>query len=78
MPVDILASVTGLIAVAQSGRGVGWQTTALISLALTFCAGFMAISFWTFQQSFDPSWWGPNLFLMLWPIAMFKEVHQQP
>jgi Family of unknown function (DUF5360) len=78
MPLDMLASVTGLIAVAQSGRGDGWQTAALISLVLTFCAGFMAISFWTFQQSFDPSWWAPNLFLTLWPLTMFKEVHQQP
>jgi hypothetical protein len=28
----------------------------------------MAISYWTLTGDFDPSWWIPNLFLMLWPL----------
>lgn len=78
MPLDILASVTGLLAVAFMKRGQGWKTLALISMVLTFCAGFMAICFWSFQGkfggSFEISWWLPNLFLMLWPIMMLKTI----
>ncbi|MEO0882403.1 MAG: DUF5360 family protein [Pseudomonadota bacterium] len=72
MPLDILASLTGLYAVARASRNQDWQTTALISMTLTFCAGFMAICFWIVQGSFDLAWWGPNLFLMLWPLVMAR------
>jgi hypothetical protein len=74
MPLDILASLTGLIAVMRAKNGGAWQSLARPSLTLTFCAGFMAISFWIFQGSFDLSWWLPNLFLMAWPIAFVRRV----
>lgn len=74
MPLDLLASVTGLIAVRQSA----WQTMALISATLTFCAGFLALSFWTFQGSFDPAWWTPNIILTLWPLIMLRHVITEP
>ena len=38
-----------------------------VGLMLTFCAGFMAISFWSFYRDFDPLWWGPNALLMIIP-----------
>lgn len=74
MPLDILASLTGLFAVWLAGRGKTWKQMALISMTLTFCAGFMAITFWTFQGSFDASWWAANAFLMLWPLLLLRQV----
>ncbi|PHR58339.1 MAG: hypothetical protein COA47_10690 [Robiginitomaculum sp.] len=74
MPLDILASISGLLAVRMAGTGGNWRQVALISMVLTFCAGFMAVSFWTFQASFDALWWAANLFLMLWPLLMFRRV----
>jgi Family of unknown function (DUF5360) len=78
MPLDLLASITGLFAIWQSKTNAAWQGTALISLILTFCAGFMALSFWTFQGSFDLAWWSPNIFLMLWPLFMLPLVRTKP
>ncbi|MEO1476547.1 MAG: DUF5360 family protein, partial [Pseudomonadota bacterium] len=74
MPLDILASLTGLYAVAMASGARAWQKAALISMTLTFCAGFMAICFWIFQGSFDVSWWAANLFLMLWPLLLARQV----
>ena len=42
-----------------------------VGLILTFCAGFMAISFWSFYRDFDPLWWGPNALLMIIPALAF-------
>jgi len=68
MPLDVLASVTGLFSVWLAGKGRNWKQMALISMTLTFCAGFMAVSFWAFQGSFEASWWAANIFLVAWPI----------
>jgi hypothetical protein len=78
MPLDLLASLSGLIAVRRASLQQHWQTMALISMSLTFCAGFMAITFWTVQRSFDAAWWAPNLFLTLWPLIMASKVRAQP
>ncbi len=68
-PLDMVLSVCGLLAVRRHSRGDrSWRPLAAFSLALTFCAGFMAISFWTIRLDFDPSWWAVNLFLMFWPL----------
>lgn len=74
MPLDILASLTGLYAVAMASGARAWQKAALISMTLTFFAGFMAICFWILQGSFDVSWWAANLFLMLWPLLLARQV----
>ncbi len=67
-PLDLLASAFGLLSVAASARGwPHWRQYALISAVLTCCAGLMAIAFWTLQRDFDPAWWAPNLYLLLWP-----------
>ncbi|PHS23123.1 MAG: hypothetical protein COA84_11550 [Robiginitomaculum sp.] len=68
LPLDLIASATGITAVSMATRNKKWEKLALISLCLTFCAGFMAISFWVFQMSFDALWWASNLFLAIWPI----------
>ena len=80
LPLDLLASVTGLGAVWLA-RGAAarrnWQPLALISMTLTFCAGFLALLFWSFQCSFDLGWWASNLFLVAWPLAALVAARKQ-
>lgn len=66
-PLDLLASFFGLVAVHAHRRGAPWRGAATVSLALTSCAGLMAIAFWIIAGDFDLSWWAPNLVLMIWP-----------
>lgn len=67
LPLDLAASAFGLLAVRAERAGAPWRGTAIVSLVLTSCAGLMAISFWAVAGDFEPSWWGPNLFLLIWP-----------
>ena len=68
-PVDITASLLGLTSLWMRRQSrVSWDSVALLSLALTFCAGLMAVSFWTIRRDFDVGWWLPNLYLIVWPI----------
>lgn len=69
-PLDLCASAMGLVGVmiGQKSRD-DWRPFALTSLALTFCAGLMALSFWTLRGEFEFAWWTPNLYLTLWPLA---------
>ena len=77
-PLDILLSVTGLAALRMESAGhPNWRIMAAISLTLTFCAGLMAIAYWLIVQDFDPSWWIPNLFLMLWPLPFLYRLMRQ-
>lgn len=72
-PLDMLLSTCGLLALRRHARGdASWRGLALFSLALTFCAGFMAISFWAIRLDFDPSWWIANLFLTIWPLFFLR------
>ena len=64
-PIDILFALIGLVARYGSSSYARRQLLSAIALSLMFCAGLMAISFWLLQQSFDPLWWGVNLWLML-------------
>lgn len=65
-PLDILFAVTGLVSVRLARAGSpSWRGWAIVSLSLTFCAGFMAISFWAITDYFVLSWWIPNLLLMV-------------
>lgn len=73
-PLDLLASATGLTALWRARSGRPWAGLALISASLTFCAGFMAVSYWAIAGDFDPSWWAANLFLMAWPLACAREL----
>jgi Family of unknown function (DUF5360) len=68
-PLDILFSLIGLLSVRAAQRGdARWRSMAIISLTLTFCAGFMAVTFWAIRGEFDVSWWIPNLMLMIIPL----------
>lgn len=69
MPLDIIFAITGLWALRLEKSGDSrWKIWAAVSLSLTMCAGLMAISYWAIVGDFDPAWWIPNLFLLLWPI----------
>ena len=64
-PLDLGFAITGLASLRLAGKGDGrWAALAVISLALTFCAGLMAISFWAIRGEFNAGWWIPNLLLM--------------
>jgi hypothetical protein len=74
-PIDIIASVVGLWSLLQWKRGrASWRPLAFLSLALTSCAGLMAVAFWTLRGDFDPLWWLPNLFLLFWPIPFIAKL----
>ncbi|MEU1994923.1 DUF5360 family protein [Nocardia gamkensis] len=49
-------------------RGPGGRTLMTISLTLTSVAGLQALAFWTLRGDFNPVWWAPNLFLLLFPL----------
>lgn len=68
-PLDLAFSLTGLSAVAAERRGSSlWRPLALISLTLTVVAGGMAVGYWGLIGEFNPSWFLPNLALVLWPM----------
>lgn len=68
-PVDLAASASGLLALWYARRGdSNWSRLALVSLSLTFCAGLMALAFWSLRRDFEIAWWLPNLYLVAWPV----------
>jgi hypothetical protein len=74
-PIDLLASFLGLVALVVAKQGAkAWRQLALMSVTLTFCAGFMALAFWVLRQDFDPWWWLPNLYLALWPLFLVRQL----
>lgn len=69
MAIDIFISITGFYSYSLLRRGrSSWISWSIISLVLTFSSGLMAISFWSIRLDFDPMWWIPNLFLMIYPM----------
>ena len=74
-PLDILLSVTGLAALRMESKNhANWNVMAAVSLTLTVCAGLMAVAYWLIVQDFDPTWWVPNLFLMVWPLPFLYKL----
>ena len=69
LPLDLLISATGLSSLWlwRSGSD-NWRALALISLVLTACSGLQAVAFWILRSDFDPAWWLPNLFLLIYPL----------
>ncbi len=69
LPLDLFVSATGLASVALARReDARWRPLATISLALTSASGLQAIAFWAWRRDFELLWWGPNLFLLLYPL----------
>ncbi|MEM7131666.1 MAG: DUF5360 family protein [Chloroflexota bacterium] len=74
-PIDILFALSGLVARYKPMSAQRQQLLSAVSLSLMFCAGLMAISFWVLQQSFDPAWWGVNLWLMMLSSVAFVRMY---
>ncbi len=69
LPLDLFISGSGLTSLYLWKRNIkSWKPLALISLVLTSCSGLQAIAFWVLRNDFDPSWWIPNLFLLVYPL----------
>jgi hypothetical protein len=67
---DMLAIFIGLGSLIAARRGSPLATQLIvISLTLTSAAGLMAVSFYLIRFEFDPAWWIPNLWLLLFPIV---------
>jgi hypothetical protein len=68
-PVDLAASLLGLSSLVLARKGSkSWPLLSMLSVSLTFCAGLMAVSFWTIRRDFEPGWWVPNLYLVIWTL----------
>jgi hypothetical protein len=68
-PLDIAISITGLFTLYLFKRGnQKWKVYALISLTLTSVSGLQAISYWILANDYDPTWWIPNIFLLVYPL----------
>ncbi|MCL6282984.1 YvaD family protein [Ruegeria sp. 2012CJ41-6] len=72
-PLDVTFAVLGLtgrFAISDPARKA---QVGLVALTLMFCAGLMALSFWSIRLWFDPLWWGLNLWLVILPVfAVFS------
>ncbi len=64
LPIDVLFAVCGLSARFLPMVDRQRQILEVIGLSLMFCAGLMALSFWTLQGWFDVVWWGMNGWLV--------------
>jgi len=74
-PLDIFVSLTGYYSIYLFSKGISkWKVFALVSLVLTFCSGLQAISYWVLAKDFDPAWWIPNLFLLLYPLFFIPKL----
>ncbi len=65
LPLDLLFVATGLGARFARISRARADALGLVSLAFMFCAGLMAVSFWSIVGFFDPVWWSMNLWLCL-------------
>jgi hypothetical protein len=80
LPLDLMISATGFTSLYLYNRNQpAWHNLALISLVLTFCSGLQAIAFFVMRADYDPMWWIPNLYLLLYPLPfIWQLVRQQP
>jgi hypothetical protein len=76
LPVDVLFAVTGLSSRFAAKKPANQRTLSTISLTLMFCAGLMAISFWTVRGEFSALWWAMNLWLMALPIIAALKIRR--
>lgn len=72
-PSDVIFAAVGLYARFAKLSDAKANLLSIFSLSLMFCAGLMAIAYWAIQLSFDPFWWGMNLWLMALPAFLLKQ-----
>ena len=74
-PLDMLVSGSGLFSIYLFQKSnPKWKVSALISLILTSISGLQAISYWILANDFDPTWWLPNLFLLVYPLFFIPKI----
>lgn len=72
-PLDMCVSFTGITTIILFSRKNNlWKKFALLSLAMTFCSGLQAVSFWFLRNDFDFMWWAFNLYLVIYPLFFVK------
>jgi Family of unknown function (DUF5360) len=77
LPLDLLISASGLGSLwAYNRRLEVWRSLALTSLILTMSSGLNAIAFWVIRGDFDPTWWIPNLYLLIYPFFFMPQFLQ--
>ena len=64
-PIDVAFAITGLVARFRVKQGQFRFKLEVIAAVLMFCAGLMAISFWTITGDFDLTWWSMNIWLVV-------------
>lgn len=72
-PLDLAASAFGYLGLylVRVRHRLGWPVLT-VGLTFTFCAGFMAISFWSYYRDFSLVWWLSNSVLMIIPLIVFS------
>ncbi len=69
LPIDLIVGATGVTSLWLLHHGHrAWRDLMIISLTLTSASGMLAVSYWAIRGEFDPTWWTPNLFLLLYPV----------
>lgn len=72
LPLDVAAALAVYLGLYLASRGRASADWVLVAgLTLTFCAGFMALSFWSFYCDFEVLWWSMNAWLMIVPVVAF-------
>lgn len=46
----------------------------VVSLSLTATAGGMALAYWAVRGEFQPAWWLPNTYLLLFPLPLLMRL----
>lgn len=85
LPLDVAASATGLASLhlcrraRRDGRPhrIAWRPLMLVSLTLTSTAGLQAVVFWALRGDWSPTWWIPNLALLLFPVPAIARLLRQ-
>jgi Family of unknown function (DUF5360) len=78
VPLDLLISLTGFVALGLRRRGARtWRSVCFVSLTLTFCSGLQAVAFWAVRREFDPAWWAVNVFLMAYPLLFLRALFEE-
>ena len=75
LPLGLLISASGLGSLWAYRRGLKlWRSLALISLTLTMTSGLNAIAFWVIRGDWNPTWWIPNLYLLIYPFFFLPQL----
>lgn len=75
LPLDVTAALAVYLGLYLASRGRASADRILMAgLTLTFCAGIMAISFWSFYCDFSLFWWSMNAWLMIVPVVAFVSI----